>query len=235
VPLDLDHTLAGEAVQLLSERALYWPARRTLFVTDLHWGKTATFRAHAVPLPGGTTAADLARLDAALLRTGARQLLILGDLFHAREGRTVNTLTALAAWRARWPLLSITLVRGNHDQHAGDPPDNLAITCVDAPHQLGPFVLHHHPPEGADPAGYWLAGHLHPVALLSGVGRQRLRLPCFALGGEGGLLPAFGSFTGGAPVSNDPRFRLWVVADDEVIPIAPAGSRPGPVDEVPRG
>lgn len=217
MPTDIHWSLRGEPVSLLAERALFWPGGRALFVADLHWGKTAAFRSHAVPLPKGTTAADLARLDAVLDRTGAAELLILGDLFHAREGRTRATLAALAAWRSARPELAITLVRGNHDLRAGDPPESLRITCVDAPHRVGPFVLYHHPPEESTEAGYWLAGHLHPVALLGGAGRQRLRLPCFALGERGGLLPAFGSFTGGAPVSGNAAYQFWVIADDEVI------------------
>ncbi len=53
----------GERVQLYAERALYWPAGRTLFVADVHLGKTAAFRAGGVALPGGATAANLERLS----------------------------------------------------------------------------------------------------------------------------------------------------------------------------
>ena len=38
-----------------------------------------------------------------------------------------------ARWRALRAELEIMLVRGNHDRHAGDPPDDLRINCVNAP------------------------------------------------------------------------------------------------------
>ena len=44
-------TLAGEAVELLPERALHWIRERTLFVADVHLGKAAAFRAGGVPVP----------------------------------------------------------------------------------------------------------------------------------------------------------------------------------------
>jgi metallophosphoesterase superfamily enzyme len=46
-----------------------------------------------------------------------------------------------------------------------------------------------------------LAGHDHPVAHLSGPGRDRLRLPCFVNNANQATLPAFGAFTGGHVVA----------------------------------
>src|SRR4051812_6702373 len=71
-------TLAGEAVELLPQRALYWPAQQTLFVADVHLGKAAAFRAGGVPIPRGTTANDLDRLSMLITVTGARRLIVLG-------------------------------------------------------------------------------------------------------------------------------------------------------------
>ena len=159
---DVSLTLAGEQVYLLSERALYWPGTSTLVVADLHWGKASTFRAAGIPLPIGTTSDDLARLDSALQRTGARRMVVLGDLFHARAGRIAShTLAELRRWRSLAGTFEILLVRGNHDRHAGDPPKDLQINCVNAPAFVPPFIFRHEPvdAEGA----YGLAGHVHPA------------------------------------------------------------------------
>ena len=78
--------LCGEQVELLAARALHWPRERTVFVADVHLGKAAAFRAGGVPLPRGSTAADLARLARVLQQTGARRLVVLGDFLHARGG-----------------------------------------------------------------------------------------------------------------------------------------------------
>lgn len=210
--------IAGEDVRLLPERALFWPRACTLVVADVHWGKAATFRAAGIPIPGGTTSEDLARLDRAIHRTGARRLVVLGDLFHARAGRVATrTLVTLRDWRERTGGLEIQLVRGNHDRHAGDPPADLGINCLNAPAFVPPFVLRHQPEPS--PEGYTLAGHVHPVLVVSGPALQRERLPCFLVRARVMLLPAFGSFTGGAAVYPEPCDRAFVIADGEVLAV----------------
>ena len=212
--------LQGEAVVLLPERALFWEREEALIVADVHLGKAAAFRAAALPLPGGTTTEALARLGAAAKRTGARRLLFLGDLLHARAGRAARTLAAVAAWRETHPDLEILLVRGNHDRGAGDPPDDWRIRCVDEPWREGPFAFRHHPED--DPEGYVLAGHIHPAVHLLGAGRQSETLPAFLFGKSCGLLPAFGGFTGGARVRPRRGDRVYVLAEGEVIEVGAA-------------
>jgi uncharacterized protein len=203
-------------VRLLAEKAIYWPADRTLFVADLHWGKAAAFRSLAVPIPAGTTASDLTRLSRAIDRMSAERLVILGDLIHAKAGRQPETLAAISRWRAERPELEIVLVRGNHDEKAGDPPVAWSIRVVDEPEECGPFALRHFP-EPVD-GRHVLAGHLHPAAVLSGRGGPGLRLPCFHVGRDVTVLPAFGSFTGTATVKPRAEDSVFVIAEDEVIP-----------------
>jgi DNA ligase-associated metallophosphoesterase len=210
--------LAGEQLRLLPERAVFWPSACALVVADLHWGKAAAFRAAGIPIPGGATRRDLERLDSALARTGARRLVVLGDLFHARAGRVATrTLAELRRWRGQREALEIQLVRGNHDRHAGDPPADLRVNCLDAPAFLPPFVLRHEP--AVSDAGYTLAGHVHPGIVLAGRGLFRERLPCFVVGARMAVLPAFGSFTGLGMVAPEEGERVFVVADDEVVEV----------------
>jgi uncharacterized protein len=210
--------LAGERVLLLAEHALYRPQTEALLVADPHWGKAAAFRAAGLPVPGGTTTEGLDRLTAALARSGARRLVILGDLFHARTDKSPQTLEVVRSWRERHAALPITLIRGNHDRHAGDPPPELGIECCDPPCADAPFLYTHHP--APMDAGYVLAGHVHPSVTLRGVGRQRERLPCFHFGPRVGLLPAFGAFTGTADVAVVPGDRVFVVAGERVIQVS---------------
>ncbi len=209
--------VAGEQVALLPERALWLPAHDTLLVADLHWGKAAAFRAAHIPVPMGTTSSDLARLSSALEVTGANRLVVLGDLLHARAGRHDETFRTIASWRATHADLRITLVRGNHDQHAGDPPAELNIDCTDNPLRLGAFVGVHEPTVNLD--GYVLCGHLHPCVTVRGRGRQSLRLPSFVFGPSRGVLPAFSSFTGGGMYEQEPEDRLFGIAADSVVPL----------------
>ena len=211
----LSITVAGEPVVLLADRALWLPERHTVVVADLHWGKAAAFRAALVPLPSGTTAGDLTRLTHVLHATAATTLVVLGDLLHARAGRHADTLATIAAWRDAHSALDITLVRGNHDAHAGDPPESLRITCVDAPYAFGPFIGVHEPEERAH--GYVLSGHLHPCVSVRGRGRQHVKLAAFVFGPRVGVLPAFSSFTGTGMYEPSPDDRLFVIADRDVI------------------
>jgi len=129
-----------------------------------------------------------------------------------------SALAAIADWRLRHADLEIVLVRGNHDRGAGDPPSEWRFACCDEPCLEPPFAFRHHPAEEAE--GYVLAGHIHPAVSLSGLGRQREKLPCFLFGERVGLLPAFGDFTGGASVRPRQGDRVFVLAGDEVVPIA---------------
>jgi uncharacterized protein len=215
---DVSLSLAGEQVYLLSERALYWPNTSTLVVADLHWGKPSTFGAVGVPKLGSTSD-DLARLDSAVQRTEARRMVVLGDLFHAKAGRIPShTLAELRRWRSLSGRFEVLLVRSNHDRHAGDPPNDLRINCINSPAFVPPFIFRHEPVDSAD--GYGMAGHVHPGITLVGRGLQRETLPCFLIGNRGAVIPAFGSFTGTTAVQPGPGDRAFVVVEDEVLEVA---------------
>lgn len=208
---------AGETLLLLADKAIYWPQQHTLLVADLHIGKAASYRALHQPVPRGTTEATLARLDQLLARYACDRLVVLGDFLHARTARAAGTLAALAAWRTRHCELEIVLVRGNHDRHAGDPPAELGITVHEEPWLLGPFALCHEPEPHASHAV--LAGHVHPAYVLRGRARQRLRLPCFVIGAQVAVLPAFGEFTGGWNVAPQAGTRMFLTGADRVWPL----------------
>lgn len=212
------------ALKLLPGGALFLPALSMLLIADAHFGKAVTFRRCGVPVPEGTTDDTLQRLDGLIAQTGARELVFLGDFLHSAAAHAPVTQQALMRWRHCHPALGLTLVRGNHDDHAGDPPPALGMRVVDEPLLLDTgasrVALCHHPRavEGA----YVLAGHWHPCVTLRGAGRDRLRLACFWFGGatEGqggvGILPAFGSFTGMHPIQSRPGDRVFAVAGNTV-------------------
>jgi DNA ligase-associated metallophosphoesterase len=206
--------LAGEEVTLCGDHAMVWSARRTLLIADAHFGKAAAFRARGMPVPSGTTANNLARLEALIEAHGIERIVFLGDLFHARESHAPATLAALRAWREARSNLQLLLVEGNHDAHAGATPRDLRIEQVGEPYLEGPFAFCHHPAPFM--GRYVLAGHLHPAYRLSGR-RESVRLPCFWLGEQVGVLPAFGDFTGSHTISPQPGDRIYAVAEGRVI------------------
>lgn len=233
----LEIELAGVAVRLLAGRALWWPGERTLFVADVHLGKAESFRALGVPVPAGPTEATLRRLGELVDAVGACSLVVLGDLLHARPAQAAATLGPLRAWRRARAGLRCVLVRGNHDDRAGDPPADLGIETVDAPSPFGPFALCHEPSASGSssvsasaigaPAGggYRLAGHQHPAVRLSGRAGGALRLPCFRVGVAETVLPAFGDFTGAATIVRTARERVFAIAGDTVVEVPAARAR----------
>lgn len=206
--------VGAQAFVLLPQRAVLWPSQRMLLVADAHIGKAATFRRHGVAVPGGTTAETLNALTALIERHGVTRLAFLGDLLHSEHAHTPATHAALARWRERHRQLELVLVRGNHDDRAGDPPSSLGIAVVDEPWRIDGIALCHHPVAVA--GAYVMAGHLHPCAHLAGRAHDRLRLPAFWFGPDAAVLPAFGAFTGMHPVRPGPQDRLFVASGDGV-------------------
>lgn len=210
-------TLAGEVLQLLPERAVYWRRTRTLLVADVHLGKGAALRRAGVALPQGGTQEDLARLAAAVAVTGAERLLVLGDFFHTDLRHDTTTGSALAAFRQAHRALSLAVVRGNHDRGVEQQPAEWQIDWqTDGLHEA-PFILRHAPEP--DARGCVLAGHVHPVVRLK-TGVDGLRLPVFWHSPAQNLavLPAFGVLTGGHPIRPQ--------ALDTVIGFTPEGVLP---------
>jgi uncharacterized protein len=205
---------AGERLHLLPDKALWWPAQATLFVADVHLGKAAAYRALGQPVPSGTTHDNLQALGGLMDRHQARRLVVLGDFLHAASARTPAVLQALEAWCTRYREASLVLVRGNHDDRAGDPPSHLGIEVVDEPWLLGPFACCHYPQTHA--SHFVLAGHDHPVCHLSGPGRDALRLPCWVHTPAGATFPAFGRFTGGHRVMPRPGLSLYPIGGGRV-------------------
>lgn len=212
----------GEHLLCLSEHALLWPQERVLFVADVHLGKAASFRAAGVAMPGGHSAHDLERIAALLDEHRASHLVILGDLIHTRESYTTTLDHKFRQFRNRHRHVAMTLVRGNHDRHAGDPPTHWGLQLAAEPFALGPFTCLHEPlptapqaSSGKQHGAIELAGHLHPSLRLT-TARESVALPCFWCHRRGIVLPSFGSVTGSSPVSIDIGESAIVVAGQQL-------------------
>jgi uncharacterized protein len=214
----MEISLAGEALSLLPTGAIFWHDAQTLLVADVHLGKGDSFRKAGIPIFERSTAQDLALLTAHLQTLPTRRIVFLGDLIHARCSKSPEMLAEVTHWRQSHPALEITLVRGNHDRRAGDPPASWCMECVNEPLIEGPWAFRHYP--DATPGHYTLAGHIHPALMLSGRGRQKLKLPVFHIGPKVGLLPAFGSLTGLAVITPQPDDRLYVIAETEIMDVS---------------
>lgn len=210
-------TVGGQVLRLLPEKAAFLAENETLLVADAHIGKAVSFRRRGVPVPRGTTEENLQLLSTLVERTAASRLVFLGDFLHSAHAHAAPTVRALEQWRERHARLALTLVRGNHDDRAGDPPAHLDFTVVDEPLTLDGLALCHRP--AVHDGLYVLAGHVHPCVTVIGRAHDSLRLPCFHFGRHAGVLPAFGSFTGMHPIRRHEGDRVFAVADDHIAEI----------------
>ena len=219
----LEIDCAGEKLQLLPEKAVYWPGEKMLIVADLHLGKPAAFRQAGIGVPESTTAADLSRLNALLEITHARRLIILGDLFHSKPGLQQEMLDAVTEWRSQKTQLEIILISGNHDKHSGAPPKIWGLHEHGDIWRHGPFIFSHQPDVESAGRGYILAGHIHPAIVLRESFGGSLRAPCFCFGPRRAILPAFGSFTGMHNLKRQRGDRIFAInaREREIVELPP--------------
>jgi len=209
--------LAGESMVLDAQRALIWPAQRTLFIADLHLGKDEVFRQSGIAVPEGGTLADLRRIDALIVAHAVERIVLLGDFLHAAPRGAPRYLQTFRDWRATHGDLAFVVVAGNHDRRAAGRDLTDVVQWQSNEWLCGPFVCRHLP--ATSPQGFVLSGHLHPVIKLHGSHRERARVPVCWLRAGCAVLPSFGSFTGGgeiAPAQDDELYafaanRVWRV------------------------
>lgn len=186
----------GESLVALSAGALYWPARETLIVSDLHFEKGSNFAMRGVFLPPYDTRASLHRLAALIERHRPKTIISLGDAFHdqgadRRMEKSDADLLASFVGAFRW-----IWVLGNHDP---EPPARFA-GAVERSFRLGRLIFRHEAVKGAE-AGE-VSGHYHPVARVRAEGRL-IRRRCFVTDGERALMPAFGAYAGGLNILDE--------------------------------
>ena len=210
--------LCGESLILHPDRAVYWPATSTLLLSDLHLGKAAHFRRAGIAVPAAVSDADFSRLQMLLATCQPARVLLLGDLFHSRYNHIWDEFCTLTA---RFATTRFELVPGNHDILGPARYADAGLYLHEEIFCDGPFCFSHHPlPAELIPgATYNLAGHVHPCVHLRGPGGQSLRLPCFYFGRPGGILPAFGAFTGCGEVPAREGDRVYVLTPEKVMEV----------------
>jgi DNA ligase-associated metallophosphoesterase len=226
----------GETLWLHPERAVLWPARRTVIVADTHFGKSALFGRHGVAVPAGSDHHDRERLSRLIEATGAERLLILGDFVHAPLDAGSREAHDLQAWADASRGTEIRVIAGNHDRgryEASPTPlqwqergvlwqeDDLLEPPFRFTHDAArPTPDHAFAPgdgRASDDGFFTLSGHIHPVVRLAGLRKHAPRVPVFWQRRSGLVLPSFGVFTGGAVVRRAAGDHLFAVGPEGVV------------------
>lgn len=224
----------GVEMWLLPAKALWWPAESMLVVSDLHLAKAEHFRSQGLAVPPTVDFQTLSVLTSSLKACRPKTLVLLGDLFHSSPNRAWEDFEAWLQDEKAAGLETGILVRGNHDRAHDVVYEAMGLDVVDMWEKQGVVLTHE--PDDDIPKGtrIHLCGHVHPAAVMRGVGRQSERVPCYAqssTGCEAGYrltLPAFGAFTGMHAVEPKRGEEVYLVTEREVIgPVRSMPSRKG--------
>ena len=186
-------SLCDTALRALPSGALHIPGEQALCVSDLHLGKSDRIaRRGGGLLPPYEARETLARLEADILATYARQVICLGDSFDdlaAQDSLGEAERLWLARLQAgrRW-----IWIEGNHDPG----PVELGGSHLAELHLAG-LIFRHIAVAGAIGE---VSGHYHPKHRLGGTARAAFLYDRSRL-----ILPAYGTYTGGLS-STDPIF-----------------------------
>jgi putative SbcD/Mre11-related phosphoesterase len=195
---------------LTPERFAVHRPTATAVVADPHLGydRARRRRGEAVPLTGLD---DLLHALAVLLpRHGLRRLVIAGDLFEDAAGRAL--LPELRRWLGEHDLEMAGIAPGNHDRGLARAEPSLPL-CPDGV-RLGEWLVVHG--DGRLPPGRLVLGHFHPCLRWG----SRIAAPCYLIGDERLVLPAFSPDAAGGNVLGERRWhghRCAAIAGDRVL------------------
>lgn len=203
-------------LHLLKEKAIWSPELKTLFLSDLHFGKAAHFRKSGIPIPEPIHDEDLLKIGSLISTFQPEHFYFLGDLFHSDWNDQWNTLNSFLR---NFKETIFHLVKGNHDVLNISAYSSSNFQIHPEPIQLGMLFLSHEPQKQIPLGLINLCGHIHPGIRLVGNGRQSVKLPCFYLHDNQLILPAFGNFTGLALIRPLPGHQVFAVTKEKVIAI----------------
>lgn len=182
--------------------ALFWPARKTLLLADLHLEKASFYGVHGQFLPPYDSFDTLRCLIDAVEATGAAHVICLGDSFHDGGGAARLPAPARDTLRRLTADLDWLWLTGNHDDASAAVLGGRVAVAA----RLDGIALRHEAVPG-DPEPE-ISGHFHPKLRLTLRGRRVVRR-CFALTPTKLVLPAYGALTGGLDIA-DPAFARAV-------------------------
>lgn len=182
---------SDEELTLTNQRALFWEKHQALIVSDLHLGKAAHFRKSGIALPTQVTLQDLDRLAQLIQHFAAKLVIIVGDLIHAGANTEVELLQGFIAKKANTRFM---LIKGNHDRFSKAQWQKIGIWDVDQHWDVDHiYFIHHAPTILSKPT---ISGHLHPGISIRMQTKKTITLPCYVVGPQQLILPAFSLFTG---------------------------------------
>ena len=205
-----------QTMWLSPERWMFWENQQALILCDLHLGKSGHFRKEGIGIPQQILKHDLKRLNAQIEYFLPTSLIIIGDLFHSRLNMEVNYFSR---WRENYNEIAIHLIQGNHDILPSRIYYDLNIILHREELFISELLFRHESSIEKTQNHYEISGHIHPGIKMKGKGKQSLKFPCFYFTDSEAYMPAFGKFTGLHIIEPAKNASIFVVAENQIIPI----------------
>jgi DNA ligase-associated metallophosphoesterase len=215
-----DVELQGVALQFHPTGAVYWPAMNMLLLADLHLGKESVFQQAGIAIPSGATQSTLASLQGLVEEYRPRELIVLGDLLHARVGLTPWLATEIASMISNHREMRWILVPGNHDRGGCQRLRDCGWQVTEERIVRSAVELQHAPDMVTHGGQLQMSGHLHPSIRVSFSAREKEVVRCFWFSENRLVLPAFGGWTGTKPIAPSRADRVFLCVENDVIEFA---------------
>ncbi len=208
--------LRNHIFELNGLAAMYWPVLETLIVSDVHLGKATHFRKMGYHIPSQVGSLNIANLELLFRTYQPKQVVFLGDLFHSDYNSEWDVFGHFLKQHSH---IAFVLIEGNHD--ILDPSKYEEFKIELKPHWIEEGFAFTHIPIENNPTDYYnIAGHIHPGIKLRGQAKQRAILPCFWLGEQQGILPAFGDLTGLHPIQPKKNDQVIGLAEGQLVKLS---------------
>ena len=213
---------------LTPERAALHLPSGTAVVADLHLGYDHARRRAGEAVPLRPLDEQLGPLESALARHGMRRLVVAGDLLE--DGGCRGPADELRRRLEGAGVELVAVVPGNHDRGLAEEGAARLPVCTEF--HLGDWLVVHG--DGRLPGGALVHGHEHPWVRWT----EHLSAPCYLVGVERLVLPAFSADAAGVNVLGAQRWRAYrccVIAGDRVLDFGAVGGLRRRVRAVLRG
>lgn len=195
---------------LTAARAAIHQPTATAVIADLHLGYNDARQRGGEAVPGVRLDDLLASLAGVLVVQKVRRLVIAGDLFE--DARSDSLMIALLDWLRPLGVELAGVVPGNHDRGLERGTTHLPLFPEGI--RLGRWRIVHG--DGELPPGPLVLGHFHPCVRWN----RRLTAPCYLVGPDRLVLPAFSLDAAGVNVLGQNRWqrhRAYAIAGDKVL------------------
>ncbi|MCS7106743.1 MAG: metallophosphoesterase [Acidilobaceae archaeon] len=180
---------------------LYLRSDNALIVADIHFGYEEALASQGVFVYGSQFGKVMSAAKEAIASTGAKRLIINGDIKHVFERLTRQERREVKEFLLQLGeagVKEIILVRGNHDNYVSPLLKDHGVSIVEDVLDIGEFSITHGHLEVELKGDYVIMGHEHPAVQIS-VGAYREKFKALLImptekGKTLFVLPALGEY-----------------------------------------